>query len=1290
MPAAIRYPADLPITSRRDEIVAAIRRNQVVILAGETGSGKTTQLPKMCLEAAGEGLRGRIGCTQPRRVAAMSVSRRVAEELAVPWGREVGCKMRFQDDTSRATKVKFMTDGILLAEIQGDPLLREYSMIILDEAHERSLNIDFLLGCLKRLLPRRPDLKVLVTSATIDTAAFSRHFDDAPIIEVSGRLYPVDIRYAPFEDDEDEPHFVDAAVAKVEELLLESEAGDALVFMPTERDIRDACDLLAGRLGSGVEVLPLFGRMASADQQRIFAPGRKRRVVVATNVAETSITIPRIRFVVDTGLARISRYNARTRTKRLPVEPVSQSSANQRAGRAGRVQDGVCVRLFSEGDFENRPRFTMPEIQRANLAEVILRMKAFNLGEIDDFPFIDPPTQAAIRGGYGLLHELGSLTDSHELTPLGRELARLPIDPTLARMLVQARREGCLPEMLVIASGLSIPDPRERPEEKRELADAAHKAFAAPDSDFLTLLRIWEAAPDPESGSRNALRKFCKAGFLSFIRMLEWRDLWRQLREMVQEDDGRRERGTGAPGDTAPAPPSASPSGRQRRGAKPGVPSANPRDDAIHRSILAGQLGHIAMREDRNTYKAGGNRLVTLFPGSNLYERRERRRAKGTKGQPAGPEAGPRQPPWIVAGEIVHTSQVFARMVARIDPSWAAELGAHLCQHRYSEPHWSPKAGRVLVTQRSLLHGLEVDRRRIDYGRIDPAGATQVFIRGALIEGESPLPHRFDRENRALRERIETALTRVRSNRVYGIEERLFQFYAGRLHGISSLHDLNRRIREQGENDLVAGEDDLVDPDDASAPDLAQFPERVTIANAVLPVAYAYAPGEEEDGVTVRVPLPVVDQITPAEVQWMVPGLRQELAEVLLRALPKALRRRLMPIEPKAREIAREWSPGREPFLEGLAAHVTRRYRIDVSAGDFPPEQVPDHLRPRIEILDESAKPVAAGRDLDSLRAGLRKAEVRSDRWDRVAAGFERYGVTGWTFGDLPESITVGEVAGAPLPGFPGLDLRDGEVDVRLFRRREDAERATPAAVRRLAELALGRDIAWLWKELRGIGDDGPPAAKPAGNQPRAAAMSFHQALDRLAMPPAKGGPPAAGEPPAPDQLRHDAQEHILAHLLRLRPLRPLTEARFRAMCEAARKELPMTVHRVRELVGQIQALRRAILASPQRYRGLEGDLDRLSGPGFLARTPHERLPHLVRYLKGVQVRAERATHSPAKDAAKAAALEPFADWETRVPGARREEFHWMLEEFRVSIFAQELGTAHPVSAKRLEAMMEC
>lgn len=1257
LPATIQYPEELPICARRAEIVAALRGHQVVVIAGETGSGKTTQLPKMCLEA-GLAERGRIGCTQPRRVAAMSVSKRVAEELQVAWGREVGCKMRFNDDTGRDTLVKFMTDGILLAEIQSDPMLRAYSTLIIDEAHERSLNIDFLLGYLQGLLKRRADLKLIITSATIDTQAFSAAFGGAPIIEVSGRLYPVEVRYAPVEsharEDEDDLHYVEAAVRATEDALIESDFGDVLVFMPTERDIRDTRELLEGSLGSGIEVLALFGRMAAAEQQRIFSPGPRRRVIVATNIAETSITLPRIRYVIDAGYVRMSRYNPRTRTKRLPVEAISQSSANQRTGRAGRVQDGICVRLYEEEDFAARPKFTQPEIQRANLAEVILRMKAFRLGDIEKFPFLNPPTAAAIHAGYQLLHELGALDDVNEMTPMGRELARLPVDPTLGRMLLQARAEGALPEMAVIAAGLSVPDPRERPEEQKEAAAAAHKVFADADSDFLSLLNIWRAAPEAEGrGSANALRRFCKANFLSFTRMKEWRDIHGQLVDAVEEEDG-------------PSP--------VRRGVSPAPPKDAREAEyaAVHRSVLAGLLGQIAQRTERNSYKAGGNRLTTLFPGSNLYERFDKKKAAPQRSD--RPEKV-RQPMWIVAGEIVETSQLFARTVAGIDPEWVLELGAHLCQFRYAEPHWSAKAGRVLVTERVLVHGLEIARRPVDYGRIEPEEATELFIRGALVSEEAKLPHRFFVENRKVREKIETALTRVRSRKAHDVEETLYQFYAERIRGVSSVHDLNRLVRERITKDpdfLCATEEDLIGDDEATY-DRALFPDSVALGNAVLPVTYAYQPGGEVDGVTVRVPLPVAEQLTSGQLQWMVPGLREEQIGVLLRALPKAIRKALMPLEPKIPEVAREFQPGREDFLTALAGFLTRKYRVPICGEDWPPQSLPAHLLPRVEVIQPGDKTVAAGRDLGALQAQVKTMEVKTGAWDRAAAKWERDDVKEWNFGDLPESVVVEEVAGAPLRAYPGLEPRGDAVRVRLFRQREEAAETSVRGVRRLAELVMARELSRLHKELAGFS-----RFVPAGEKKTPA--NFQASLQQLTVK--MSGP--VGVPFPAETLQQSAYEHLLRQVLTLAPVFPLTAARFQALTAAAHRDLPGLTHQLGERTKQLLALRQAILASPKRYPGLEQDVQRLLPPDFLARTPHGQLPHVHRYLRGVQIRAERAALAPAKDSEKARQLAPFAGWEKRVPAAKREAFRWLLEEFRISVFAQELGTAQPASAKRL------
>jgi ATP-dependent helicase HrpA len=1231
----IRYPEDLPITARREDILAAIRGHQVVVLAGETGSGKTTQLPKMCLEVMGEA-RGQIGCTQPRRVAAMSVSKRVAEELNVRWGGLVGCKMRFSDDTSRDTKVKFMTDGILLAEIQSDPLLRAYSMLILDEAHERSLNIDFLLGYLKVLLPKRPDLKIVVTSATIDTELFSRHFNDAPIIEVSGRLYPVEIRYRAVGEDDEDPTHLDAAVRATEDVLIETNDGDVLIFMPTERDIREARDLLQGRLGSSFEVLALFGRMASQEQQRIFSPGPKRRVIIATNVAETSITVPRIAAVVDTGLARLSRYNPRTRTKRLPVEDVSQSSANQRAGRAGRVRDGLCIRLFAEDDYLKRPKFTQPEIQRSNLAEVILRMKAFKLGNIENFPFLQPPNSASVRAGYDLLHELGALSDTQEMTERGHELAALPLDPTLGRMLLQARQEGCLDDMLIIAAGMSIPDPRERPEDKKELANAAHKRFASPESDFMGLLKIWQLAPEPQGSGKNALRRFCRESFLSFTRMTEWRDVWGQLRDTFSDSLKN-----------------------------PSKPAEN-NQAALHRCILAGHLSQIGLRQERNMYKAAGNREVTLFPGSYLYERRDK------NSKPDQPEKT-KQPLWIVAAEIVQTSQLFARTVAGINPEWAAELGEHLLERRHAEPHWSAKAGRVLVNERLILHGLEVMRRKIDFGKIDPLGATQIFIRGALLEEGAFVAHRFFELNQKLRTRLEAALTRVRSSRVYAIEEKLFEFYRVRLHGISvsSIHDLNKLINERVKtepNFLVASEADLTGGDDLSA-DLQQFPDQAALHNGVLPIAYAYKPGQEDDGVTVRVPLPIANQLTTAEVQWLVPGLREELILTLLRALPKQKRSLFMPLETTAKKITREFKPKRGDFLEALAEHLQIIFRADIKVADWPADCIPPHLRPRLEVIAKDNQAVVSSRDLSEVQAKLKKDTPRSNAWADAVKRHEKYGVPGWTFGDLPESILIEEIAGVPVLAYPGLSLRaqDREVDIRLFRTREEALRASPPAIRALAEMALGKDIAWLHKELRSM-DNGR-------------AIPAMKGFDALVQVQAK---PAATVAP----LSQQAQEHILAHALRLDPVLPLNLKRFTAMCETAKRDFPLLAQRVRDLLKTCDDLKARILASKHRYAGLDQDLARLLPPDVLLVTPHAQLQHLPRYLKCIMVRAERAVLNPAKDKDKAAAVNDFADWRREVTEANRETFRWLYEEYRVSIYAQELGTAQPVSLKRLEALI--
>ena len=1350
----VSYAPELPITARKDEIVAAIRANQVVVIAGETGSGKTTQLPKMCLEA-GLGIRAKIGCTQPRRVAALSISRRIAEELSVTWGREVGCKIRFDDRSSSETYIKLMTDGILLAEAQGDPQLSDYDAIIIDEAHERSLNIDFLLGHLKGLLARRSDLKLIITSATIDTQMFSRHFNDAPIIEVSGRMYPVEVVYQSQDaasEEQGDLNYVDAAAQAAERIVYESSFGDVLIFMPGERDIRETSDLLEGRLGRDAEIIPLFGRLSSGDQQRVFSPSTQRKIVIATNIAETSLTIPGIRYVIDAGLARISRYNPRTRTKRLPIEPVSQSSANQRKGRAGRVQDGICIRLYSEEDFNARPAFTQPEIQRANLAEVILRMKAFRLGDIETFPFVQPPTPAAIASGYALLQELGALDAQRDLTQLGQDLARLPIDPTLGRMLLQSQQEHASRELLIIAAGLSIQDPRERPLDQKEAAAAAHKRFADPQSDFLALLNIWNAVHDEWEKLRgqSQRRRFCRQHFLSYLRMREWQDLYAQLHDALDDLGTLR------------------------------INESNAAYDAIHRSILSGLIGHVARREERNLYKAAGNRDVTMFPGSALYERGERpvkgRDAKAQKNPPPKPKSN--QPPWIVAGEIVETSQLFARTVAGIDPQWIYQLAPHCCKITHQNPHWSVSAGRVLVEEIITLHGLEIVRRKVAYGNINPKDATAIFIRAALVEEDlvpvrpvarqradadeeirealkqpSPAPPRsadwqsavsqvgnlrpslsgtpsrlpvgdtadrlsalptqyaFLAHNRSVRQKIENLQTRARHHGMIDLDQALVNFYATRIENVSSFHELNRLLGERNGDQqfLCAAEADLLGDLQLSF-DANAFPDSVHIAEQPLALNYAYAPGEEWDGVTVQLPVDLARALSPAAVEWSVPGLRAEQVGEWLRSLPRTLRRELQPIEPKVAEIVRELQPTGDSLRADLAKFLLKRYGITVPSDAWREEAVPAHLRPRVEILDHNRKTIAAGRNLEQLKPQLKETKTvaprGNDDWQRAAAKWERSAVTTWVFGDLPEKIEVNTDGGrAALPrrpaeqqlsptvyAWPGITLEDGHVSLRLYRSAALAREASFDGVNKLIELALQKDLAWLQKDLRAL-----------------------CRFDALYAP--------LG---ASDELQETAFANLLRHALPAATLPALTQLNFETAVRETRERLAGLPSQLEARLNAILPLRQqiatklgqAVATAPAPRPRTLNDLSQLGAPAkpttskhplalelhglipprFLEQISFDRLKELPRYLKALLTRLERAALNPQKDAERAAQLAPyaqivagFAAKPSSVPEVRamQEEFRWLVEEFKVSLFAQELGTAVPISAKRLDQKLE-
>lgn len=1214
-PLHVTYPEALPIAARKDEIVRAIREHPVVIVAGETGSGKTTQLPKMCLEA-GRGVAAKIACTQPRRVAALSVSRRIAEELGVAWGAEVGCKIRFKDETAPETRIKMVTDGMLLAEIQGDPNLYEYDTVIIDEAHERSLNIDFLLGYLRLLQKRRPELRIVITSATIDTEAFSKAFDNAPIIEVSGRMYPVDVQYWPLEDLAGET-YIDAAVTAVN-MVVDAGRGDILVFMPTEKDIHETRRRLEGRHFHFTEILPLFGRLTASDQQKVFHKQRYRRIVVATNIAETSITIPGIRYVIDTGLARISRHNPRNQTHRLPVEAISQSSARQRAGRCGRVQNGVCIRLYDEKSFLSRPEYTQPEIQRSDLAEVILRMIALRLGDVETFPFIDPPRSQAIQGGFNVLRALDAIDDNKRLTPLGRDMARLPLAPTVSRMILQAQKERALREVLVIASAISIQDPRVRPLGHEKAADQEHRRFVDGESDFIALLNIWKAYHDTfeKLRTQSQMRRFCKQHFLSFNRMREWRDIYMQIRHTLREMGSFR-------------------TNRDDAGY-----------DAIHRSVVSGLLGNVAQKKEGNMYRAARGRDVMLFPGSGLFERKEGRE-----------EDRKSTPGWIMAAEMVETSRLFARTVARIQPSWLVELGAHLCRASYKEPFYSVRSGRVLATETLTLHGLQVGQKRVGYGRIDAGVATEILIREALINDEVALPYPFVAQNRDLRARVETWQMQQRLMQFLDLDEAAYRFYAERLENVSSTHDLNRVIKRKGADFLLMSEKHLageqVDFDRDAFPDFLEMDgERV-------PLSYAYRPGQDRDGVTLQLPYKLVHFVQPEVLDWLVPGLLEEKITHLLRGLPKSIRKRFVPVPDKAREIAGALQPTHGAFLDSLSAHILSHYGIEISQGEWNVRNLPEHLQMRVEVRDEKEKAIIAARDLRALREQLdaHEEDVQSDAWMQAQKQVARRDVTGQTLGELPERVEVMRAGGMPVFGYVGLKREGDRVDVCLFKREDEAERESQAGWMRLCEREMRDEMKAL---KRSLGD----LAQFEGGR---------------------------------EALREGAYANLMAHLFARDAVFPITRQRFESRVQQARLYLQHLAPQLIQAMDSLFETHREIRLLRGGYPEMEADLARLMPPDFLQQTPYDQVLHLSRFLKAIVIRTERAMLDPMKDRQKAEQVQPFQDAvdeliDSELTGEKRDAVHalrWMVEEFRVSVFAQELGTAQKVSPKRLWDKLE-
>ncbi|HEX4725267.1 MAG TPA: ATP-dependent RNA helicase HrpA [Pseudonocardiaceae bacterium] len=1223
----ITYPPELPVSQRKDDLLAAIRDNQVVIVAGETGSGKTTQLPKICMEL-GRGGRGLIGHTQPRRLAARTVAERIAEELGTTLGEAVGYTVRFTDQVGENTVVKLMTDGILLAEIQRDRMLSQYDTLIIDEAHERSLNIDFILGYVKQLLPRRPDLKVVITSATIDPDRFSRHFDDAPVVEVSGRTYPVEIRYRPIIDPDDPDADPDRdqiqAICDAVRELGAIDHGDILVFCNGEREIRDAVDALAKLELRNTELAPLYARLSSADQYKVFQPHTGRRIVLATNVAETSLTVPGIRYVVDAGTARISRYSHRLKVQRLPIEPVSQASANQRAGRCGRTSDGVCIRLYSQEDYLARPEFTDPEILRTNLASVILQMTAIGLGDLAAFPFIDPPDRRNIADGVQLLQELGALDpnvsdERKRLTDLGRQLARLPIDPRLARMIVAADANGSLREVLVIAAALSIQDPRERPTDLEQQADQQHARFADPDSDFGSFLNLWQYLREQQKElSSNRFRKLCRAEFLNYLRVREWQDLHGQLRQITRN-----------------------------LGLTSNEESADP--DRIHTALLAGLLSHVGLKEGpRNEYLGARNAKFAVFPGSALFKK---------------------PPRWVMAAELVETSRLWGRMVARVEPEWIERLAEHLVRRTYSEPRWERDKGAVMATEKVTLYGIPiVAARTVNYSRVDPSLCRELFIRHALVDGEWQTRHKFFHRNRALLSEVADLENRARRRDILVDDETLFDFYDERVDKdvLSTRHFdtwWNKARRDQP--DLLTFDRDMLVNSSAGAVTEAEYPNSWRSEGPPLPLTYQFEPGTKDDGVTVDVPLAVLGQVDADEFGWQVPGLREELVTALIRTLPKQLRRNFVPAPDFARAALAEMPERAEPLLAALSRELRKLTGVTVPLDAWQPDQVPDHLKITFRVIDEHNKKITAGKNLPALRAEL-QPRTRS-AMAAAAQEITRTGLLDWTFDTLPHTYEQ-RISGFDVTSYPAIVDAGACVDIRVFDTEPEQRAAMWRGTRRLLLLTIPSPVKSV---VRGLDN----AAKLALNQ------HPHESVA---------------------DLLEDCRTAAVDHLMSVHNAPAWTKPAFITLRDAVRAELAGTLFQVIDRVRQVLTARRDAefrlagmpsFTPPAALADVQAQMTSLVYRGFVTDTGLAQLPHVARYLRAIDRRLEKLQENPSRDADRMAEIATItAEYQRLVAGLPAAEaatepvrrIRWMIEELRVSYFAQTLGTAYPVSEKRV------
>ncbi|WP_019887610.1 ATP-dependent RNA helicase HrpA [Streptomyces purpureus] len=1231
----VSYPEQLPVSQKKDTILEAIRDHQVVIVAGETGSGKTTQIPKICMEL-GRGVRGMIGHTQPRRIAARTVAERVADELKTPLGEAVGWKVRFTDQVDPdATFVKLMTDGILLAEIQTDRELRAYDTIIIDEAHERSLNIDFLLGYLAQLLPKRPDLKVVITSATIDPERFSRHFGDAPIVEVSGRTYPVEVRYRPLleEDSEESDRDQITAICDAVDELQGEGAGDILVFLSGEREIRDTADALLKKKLRNTEVLPLYARLSHAEQHRVFQAHTGRRIVLATNVAETSLTVPGIKYVIDPGTARISRYSHRTKVQRLPIERISQASANQRKGRCGRTSDGICIRLYDEDDFNARPEFTDAEILRTNLASVILQMTAAGLGDIEKFPFIDPPDHRNIRDGVQLLQELGALDPMQKdpkkrLTQTGRKLAQLPVDPRLARMVLEADKNGCVREVMVIAAALSIQDPRERPADKQTQADQQHARFKDETSDFLAYLNLWRYVREQqkERGS-SSFRRMCKQEYLNFLRIREWQDIYSQLRTVAKS------MGIHLNEEDAP-------------------------EQHVHVSLLAGLLSHIGLKDtDKNEYLGARSAKFAIFPGSALFKK---------------------QPKFLMSAELVETSRLWARVNAKIEPEWVEPLAQHLLKRTYSEPHWEKDQAAVMAYERVTLYGVPiVAQRKINYGRIDPEVSRELFIRNALVEGDWRTHHKFYADNRKLLTEVEELEHRARRRDIVVDDETLFDFYDQRIpdHVVSGAHfDSWWKHKKREEPELLDFEREMLLTEKAAGVTKDDYPDSWRQGQLKFKVTYQFEPGADADGVTVHVPLQVLNQVTDEGFDWQIPGLREEVVTELIRSLPKPIRRHYVPAPNYATRFLERAVPLQEPLTVTLARELKRMVGVPVEADDFDLSRVPDHLKITFRIVDERRRKLAENKDLEALKLQLRpKARQALSKAAAATAGpsgesIERTGLTDWTIGTLTKVFETRR-AGQPVKAYPALVDAGETVAVRLFDTEAEQAQAMWQGTRKLIMLNIPVNPAKF------------AADKLSNQQKLALSRNPHGSVQALF-----------------DDCATAAADKLIAD----HGGPAWDEESFRKLFDKVRADLVDTTVRT---VGQVQQILAAWQACERRLKAtnslvllnnvqdVRDQLAWLMPAGFVTKTGLRRLPDLMRYLVAVDRRLQQMPTGAQRDTTRMEKVHEMQDeyaWLLeQLPQGRpvpREvlDIRWMIEELRVSYFAHALGTAYPVSDKRI------